>query len=294
VLIVDNLLPHCGGRLFNIEPFKERVQVDISDLRDAHALPHLVRDREIIFNLAGQSSHLDSMRDPFSDLEMNCTAQLRLLEACHHHNPNTKIVFASTRQIYGHPAYLPVDEKHVINPADINGVNKIAGEWYHMLYNHVHRLRTTALRLTNTYGPRMRIKDARQTFLGAWIRAVLEGKPIDVWDGGQLRDFTYVDDCIDALLLAADAPQCDGHAFNVGGDCVVSLVQLAELLIVANGGGTYEVHAFPADRKQIDIGDYHADDRLFRHSVGWQPNVGLTEGLRRTLAYYREHLQQYL
>ena len=294
LVLVDSLIPEYGGNLFNVDGLGDRVRINISDIRDAHSLRYLVRDREIIFNLAGQTSHLDSMHDPFTDLEINCVAQLKLLEVCRHHNPTAKLIFASTRQIYGKPDYLPVDEKHLLRPTDVNGINKMAGEWYHVLYNNVYGLRGCSLRLTNTYGPRMRIKDARQTFLGVWVRAVVEGRAFEVWGGEQLRDFTYVDDCVDAMLMAAASPAADGRVFNVGGDQVVSLKSLAEVTVQAAGGGSFEVREFPPERKRIDIGDYYADDQAFRASVGWQPRVPLLEGLKRTFAFYRAYLPKYL
>ena len=294
LVLVDSLIPEYGGNLFNVDGLGDRARVNISDIRDAHSLRYLVKDREIIFNLAGQTSHLDSMHDPFTDLEINCVAQLKLLEVCRHHNPTAKLIFASTRQIYGKPDYLPVDEKHLLRPTDVNGINKMAGEWYHVLYNNVYGLRGCALRLTNTFGPRMRVKDARQTFLGVWVRAVVEGRAFEVWGGEQLRDFTYVDDCVDAMLMAATSAAADGHVFNVGGDQVISLKDLAELTVRAAGTGSFEVREFPPERKRIDIGDYYADDQAFRTAVGWQPRVPLLEGLKRTFAFYREYLPKFL
>jgi UDP-glucose 4-epimerase len=294
VVLVDSLIPEYGGNLFNVAGLEQRVRINISDVRDPHSLRHLVQDREVIFNLAGQTSHMDSMTDPVTDLEINCVAQLRLLEVCRHHNPGVKIVFASTRQIYGKPDYLPVDEKHLLRPTDVNGINKMAGEWYHILYNNVYGLRSTALRLTNTFGPRMRVKDARQTFLGVWIRAAVEGRAFEVWGGEQLRDFTYVDDCVDALLAAADAKTVDGGIFNLGGDRVISLKDLADLVIAANGSGDYVIKTFPPERKKIDIGDYYATDDKFRQATGWRPSVPLDEALRRSIAFYRENLPRYL
>lgn len=294
LVLVDSLIPEYGGNLFNVDGLGSRTRINISDIRDAHSLRYLVKDREIIFNLAGQTSHLDSMHDPFTDLEINCVAQLKLLEVCRHHNPTAKLIFASTRQIYGKPDYLPVDEKHLLRPTDVNGINKMAGEWYHVLYNNVYGLRGCALRLTNTFGPRMRVKDARQTFLGVWVRAVVEGRAFEVWGGEQLRDFTYVDDCVDAMLMAAASPAADGHVFNVGGDQVISLKDLAELTVRAAGTGSFEVREFPPERKRIDIGDYYADDAAFRAAVGWQPRVPLLDGLTRTFAFYREYLAKYL
>ncbi|MBM3571111.1 MAG: NAD-dependent epimerase/dehydratase family protein [Alphaproteobacteria bacterium] len=294
VILVDSLIPEYGGNLYNIADIRGQVTVNISDIRDVYSLRHLVRDRELIFNLAGQTSHLDSMNDPVTDLEINCRSQLTLLETCRHHAPKAKIVFASTRQIYGAPDYLPVDEKHLLRPVDVNGINKMAGEWYHILYNNVYALKATALRLTNTYGPGMRVKDARQTFLGIWLRLVCENKPFEVWGGQQLRDFSYVDDTVDAMLLAALTPACDGHAFNIGGDRRISLKDLAELVIKAAGSGQYGERQFPAERKRIDIGDYYADDSFFRKTAGWSPRVPLEDGLKRSVAFYREHLSRYL
>jgi UDP-glucose 4-epimerase len=294
VLVVDSLIPEYGGNLFNIAGLEDRVGVNISDIRDIYGLKHLLKGRQFLFNLAGQTSHLDSMAEPVIDLEINCRAQLTLLEACRQVAPDINVVFASTRQIYGRPQYLPVDERHPLRPVDVNGVNKMAGEAYHILYHDVYGVRACALRLTNTYGPRMRIKDARQTFVGIWLRAVLEGKPFEVWGGEQLRDFTYVDDAVDAFLLAATTPATAGRAFNVGGEEVVSLKALAAALVAAHGSGGYVVREFPAERKRIDIGDYYADDRLFRETTGWRATVPLAEGLARSLAFFRANLERYL
>ena len=294
VLLVDSLVPEYGGNLFNVEGLADRVKVNVADVRDEHAMRYLVQGQDYLFNLAGQTSHLDSMTDPYTDLEINCRAQLSILEACRKHAPDVKIVFASTRQIYGRPDRLPVDETHLLRPTDVNGINKMAGEWYHILYNNVYGLRACALRLTNTYGPRMRIKDARQTFLGVWLRLVVQGQPFEVWGGDQLRDFTYADDAVDALLLAAARDESNGEVFNLGGTSVLTLRALADLLVEAAGGGEYVIREFPADRKRIDIGDYYADDGRIRRVLGWEPRVGEREGLARTLAFYRAHLEAYL
>jgi UDP-glucose 4-epimerase len=258
-------------------------------------MEHLIRGKDYLFNLAGQTSHMDSMTDPFTDLEINCTAQLAILEACRHHNPEAKIVFASTRQFYGRPEYLPVDERHPLHPADVNGINKMAGEWYHILYHEVYGLTTCALRLTNTYGPRMRVRDARQTFLGVWIRLLLEGAPFEVWEGDQLRDFTYVDDAVSALLLCGASPHVAGKVYNIGGiDEPISLLDLARLLVELAPQASFEVKAYPADRKKIDIGHYYADFTRIQNDVGWEPTVSLRDGLSHTLEFYRLHLARYV
>lgn len=293
VTLVDSLVPEYGGNRFNLQGIEDRVRVNISDVRDRYSLRSHLSGQRFLFNLAGQTSHLDSMADPFTDLEINCSAQLSILETCRQVNPGIRVVFASTRQIYGRPEKLPVDERHRLSPVDVNGINKMAGEFYHILYNDVYDLAASALRLTNTYGPRMRIRDARQTFVGVWIRRLLEGQPIEVWGGGQQRDFTYVDDCVEALLLAAVRPEARGRVFNLGGNEVVTLAELAKLLIELNGRGEYVQKEFPADRKRIDIGDYYADDALIRSTLGWQPRVSLREGLSRTLDFFRANLDHY-
>lgn len=294
VLLVDSLIPEYGGNLFNIAGLGDRVKVNISDVRDEHSMRYLVQGQDYLFNLAGQTSHMDSMEQPHTDLEINCHAQLSILEACRKYNPDIKIVFASTRQLYGKPDYLPVDEKHPLRPVDVNGINKMSGEWYHLLYHNVYGIRTCVLRLTNTIGPRMRVKDARQTFLGIWIRLLLEGKPFEVWDGDQLRDFTYVDDAVSAFLLAAGHEKANGQVFNLGGERTISLIDTAKLLVTTNGKGEYDVRSFPSERKRIDIGDYYADFNLIRSTLGWNPDVALPEAFARTLSFYHENLPNYL
>lgn len=294
VTLVDSLIPEYGGNLRNLRDIEHDVQLNISDVRDAHSMKYLVRNVDIVFNLAGQTSHMDSMSDPFTDMEINARAQLSILEALRNHNPTAKVVFASTRQIYGKPDYLPVDEKHPKRPVDVNGINKIAGEDYHLLYGRVYGIRSCALRLTNTYGPGMRIKDARQTFVGIWIRRVLEGKPFDVWGGDQLRDFNYIDDVVDAFLSAAISSNADGEVFNLGSSEVLTLAQLAQLLTSLEESATYEVHGFPEERKKIDIGDYYSDYSKIQKTLGWEPKITLADGLARTMAYYREQQSFYL
>jgi UDP-glucose 4-epimerase len=294
VTVVDSLIPEYGGNRRNLAGIASKVTVHRTDVRDHAKLARLVRGQDFLFNLAGQTSHMDSMTDPETDLEINCRAQLALLEACRKNNPGVRIVFASTRQIYGAPDYLPVDEKHPVRPVDVNGINKAAGEAFHLLYARVHGIRATALRLTNTIGPRMRVKDARQTFVGVWVRRLIEGEPIEVWGGGQRRDFTYVDDAVEAFLLAAAREEAVGEVFNLGGPPPVTLRRLAELMIAANGGGALAVRAFPAERKKIDIGDYYADDRKIGRVLGWKPRTDLRTALTKTLAYYRKELPHYV
>ena len=279
VLIVDSLIPNYGGNLFNVEGIKDRVQVNIADVRDVSGLNYLVREQEYIFNLAGQVSHIDSMRDPYTDLEINCRSQLSLLEACRQNNPSVKIVYASTRQIYGIPDYLPVDEKHLLHPTDVNGINKMAGEWYHILYNNVYGIRATSLRLTNTYGPRQLMKHSRQGFIGWFIRLAIDGEEISLYgDGTQLRDLNYVDDVVEALLLAGATDKVDGQVYNLGGLEPVSLLHVVETLMELCPQARYKLVPFPPEKKRIDIGDYYGDYGRIRETLGWKPRVPLRDG----------------
>jgi len=294
VALVDALIPEYGGNRANIAGIEDRVAVHVADVRDTQSLPALLRGHELVFNLAGQTSHVDSLHDPYTDLEINCRAQLSILETVRHENPEAQVVFASTRQLYGRPEYLPVDEQHPLAPVDPNGVNKAAGEWYHLVYGRVYGLRCSVLRLTNTYGPRMRVKDDRQTFLGTWLRRAVEGDELLVFgDGTQQRDFTYVDDAVEAFLLAGASEAADGEVFNVGGFPPVSLADLAELLVELAGAGSWRLVPFPEERRSIDIGDYYADDSKLRERLGWAPRVALREGLERSLAFYRKHGADY-
>ncbi|MBO0737604.1 MAG: NAD-dependent epimerase/dehydratase family protein [Alphaproteobacteria bacterium] len=294
VLLVDSMIPEYGGNLANIADIRDRLSINIADIRGGYGLPHLLAGRDFLFNLAAQTSHLDSMSSPEVDLAINCTAQLQLLEACRAVNPRIAIVHAGTRQIYGRPEYLPVDERHPLRPVDVNGVNKMAGEAYHLLYRDVYGIKTRSLRLTNVYGPGMRIKDARQTFLGIWLRRVIEDEAFEVWGGEQRRDLLYVDDAAEAFLHAAITPDAEGLALNVGAGEQISLLALADALVEANGAGRYEIREFPPERQRIDVGDFLIDDHLFRELSGWRPRYGVVEGLRLSLDYYREHLKSYL
>jgi UDP-glucose 4-epimerase len=292
VLVLDAMLPGSGANDFNLDGIADRIAIVRCDIRDADAMRRHLAGKTFLFNLAAQTSHQGSMLEPLLDLDINCRAQLALLETCRAVAPDIAIVFASTRQIYGRPEYLPVDEKHPVRPPDVNGIDKAAAESFHLLYNQVYGLRSTALRLTNTYGPRMRIADARQTFVGHWLRAVIEEREFEVWGGEQLRDLTYVDDAVEAFLLAAVTPDCAGRAFNIGGEAL-TLLRLAELLVSANGGGSFAIREFPADRKRIDIGGFTSDDTLFRTVAGWAPRTGIAAGLTRSLAFFRANLAHY-
>jgi UDP-glucose 4-epimerase len=295
ILLVDSLIDDYGGHLFNIDGIESKVRVNIADIRQRTTMNYLVRDREVIFNLAGQVSHIDSMLDPYNDLEINCKSQLTLLEACRNHNPAAKVVFAGTRQVYGKPDRLPVDETHLVRPTDINGINKVAGEYYHLVYNNVFGVRACSLRLTNIYGPRQLVRHNRQGFIGWFVRLVVEDKEIQIFgDGQQLRDFVYVDDAADAFLRAGASDAVNGQVFNVGGAQPISHLDLVSLLIETAGTGAYRLVEWPPEKKVIDIGSFYADSTRFRTTAGWEPATTLRDGLARTIAYYREHLPRYL
>ena len=295
VTVVDSLIPEYGGNLRNVEGVRDKISINLSDIRDNFSINELIKKHDFLFNLAGQTSHLDSMENPFTDLDINARAQLSILEACRKNNPDIRIVFASTRQIYGRPQYLPVDEKHPRHPVDVNGINKIAGEQYHILYQEVYGIASSVLRLTNTYGPRMRIKDARQTFLGIWIKNLLQGKPIQVFgDGKQRRDYNFVDDTIDALLLAATSKDAIGKTYNLGAPDPRTLEETAKLMCDHIQGARYELIPFPKERKAIDVGDFICDFSAFSNSFGWQPEITFEEGILKTLNFFKKELEYYL
>ena len=294
VLAVDSLLPDYGGNLFNLAGYEDKVKVNIADVR-GHGMGYLVRGQDVLFNLAGQVSHIDSMTDPFTDLEINCRSQLWILEAVRKNNPGVRIVYAGTRQVYGKPLRLPVDEGHPLNPTDVNGINKISGELYHLVYNSVYGIRACSLRLTNTYGPRQLIRHPRQGFIAWFVRQAVLGEPIQIFgDGTQKRDFDYVDDVVDAFLRAGASESAFGQVFNLGGDGAISLLELARMLIEISGRGSYALAPFPPERKLIDIGDFQADASKIERALGWRPRVPLRAGLEKTVAYYRQHKEHYL
>ncbi|HEX2913119.1 MAG TPA: NAD-dependent epimerase/dehydratase family protein [Chloroflexia bacterium] len=293
VTLVDSLIPTYGGNLFNIHGIEDKVRVNIADVRDENSMDYLVRGQDYIFSLAGQISHLDSMHDPYTDLEINCRSQLSLLEACRKNNPGVKVVYAGTRQIYGNPDYLPVDENHLVRPTDVNGINKAAGERYYLVYASVYGLRTASLRLTNCYGPRQWMRDNRLTSQGWLLRLVLDNKTAQIFgDGQQLRDLNYVDDVVDALLRAAALDEANGHFFNLGGK-PYSLLEQVQIMIELAGTGSYELVPWPEERKNISIGNYYGDYSKIKRMLGWEPKVEIREGLSRTIEYYREYQQHY-
>jgi len=294
VLVVDSLIEDYGGNLFNLEPIKDKIKLNIADVRTFPTMLYLVKNQDYIFNLAGQVSHIDSMINPWIDLEINCKSQLTILEACKKNNRDVKIVYAGTRQQYGKPNYLPVDEDHIVHPTDVNGINKMAGEWYHIVYNNVYGIRAASLRLVNTYGPRQLLKHNRQGFIGWFIRLILENRQIELFGGGgQLRDFNYVGDVVDSFLIAGSTDDSNGKFYNLGGERAVSLKELVSLMIEITGSGSFKEIPFPEDRKMIDIGDYYSDYLKIKHELGWEPKTTIEEGLKKTFDFYMKNKQNY-
>src|SRR5688572_5134212 len=295
VLIVDSLIDDYGGNLFNICGLEDRLRINIADVRQHTTMNYLVRGQDVIFNLAGQVSHIDSMRDPYTDLDINCRAQLSILEACRNFNARAKIVFAGTRQVYGKADSLPVGESQLVRPVDVNGINKAAGEYYHLLYNNVFGVRACSLRLTNVYGPRQLLKHNRQGFIAWFIRLAIEDREIQIYgDGSQRRDFVYVDDAADAFLRAGASEACNGEVLNVGGLQPIAHRDLVALLVRVAGSGRHRFVAWPPEKKLIDIGDFYADSTRIQRTLGWSPRTTLSDGLRQTIEFYRSHLDRYV
>ena len=293
IYLIDSLIPEYGGNNFNINGIEDKVKVNIADVRDKHSMDYLVKDKDIIFNLAGTLSHIDSMNDPFTDLEINCMSQLSILESCRKNNRDIKIIFAGTRGQYGKADHLPVDEKHLMHPTDVNGINNIAGESYHILYNNIYGIRAVSLRLTNTYGPRHQMKHHKQGIINWFIRQLIEEQTIKLYgDGKQIRDINYVDDVVEALLLVACNEKADGEVFNLGG-IPKNLIDLVETMIDVYGKGNYELIPFKDDLKKIEIGDYVANFEKIKNTAGWQPKISLEEGLRSSFDYYEKYRNHY-
>jgi nucleoside-diphosphate-sugar epimerase len=293
ITIVDSMLPQYGGNLKNIEAVKNKVKINFSDIRDQFSMNYLVRDMDIIFSVAGQTSHIESMKDPITDMDINCRSQLSLLESCRKYNPGVRIIYASTRQLYGKPLYLPVDEKHPVNPVDVNGINKLAAEQYYTLYSDIFDIYTVSLRLTNTYGPGQQLRGDSQGFVGIFIRKALNNEKIKIFGTGmQKRDFNYVDDVTDAFIKSVYNDELKGKSFNLGSDKQFTLLEFVSILKkIVNL--EYEIIPFPEEQKKIDIGDYYGDFSLYKKITGWFPAVSLEEGLKKTIEYFKKYKQFY-
>jgi nucleoside-diphosphate-sugar epimerase len=294
VTIIDALIPAYGGNMYNLKDIQDNLEISFQDVRDVAGMNELIKNKDYLFNLAGTSSHIDSMSDPYTDLDINCRAQLTILEACRKNNQDVKIIFLGTRGQYGRAQYLPVDEKHPLNPIDVNGINNVSGEMYHLLYYKIYGIRTVSLRLTNTYGPRHQMKHPKQGFLNWFIRLAIDDEIIKIYgDGKQLRDFNYVDDVIDAILVAGLDERANGEVFNLGSENPISVIDVTKKIIEITKKGEIEFIPFPKDKKKIEVGDYYADYSKIKNLLGWQPKINLDEGLRKTVDFYLKHKSFY-
>lgn len=292
--IYDALIGNFGGNLYNVDQIKKDIKVTVADLRDEKKILRSVKNKDFIFNLAGNLSHVDSMSNPFMDLDINCRAQLCLLEACRKNNQGLRIIFAGTRNQYGRALYLPVDEKHIQEPTDVNGINSITAEKYHFLYYRVHGIRATSLRMSNVFGPRHQMKHSRQGVLNWFLKQIMEGELVKLFgDGSQIRDINYVSEVVDALILLAQTKSAWGEAFNIGGH-PMSLLEFVKLAISVRGGGNYKLVQFPKNRKNIEIGNYVADIKKIKDATGWSPSVEPAVGLEKTYDYYESRLKYYI
>jgi len=295
VRVVDSLIADSGANLFNLHGVDDQIDLRVADLGDANAVGPLLAGCDLVFNLAGQLNHVSSISDPTRDLSLNCASQLRFLETCRAQGGGMKVVFASTRQVYGAQDELPVGEDAQPRPCDVNGIHKLAAESYHLLYGRLHGIRTTVLRLSNVYGPRMPVRSGASTpLMGRLVCKALDGQPLEVFgDGRQLRDVLDVEDAVDGLLAAGCSPGLDGEILNLGGTEVTSVGELARAVLDAVGGGTLKKVPFPVDRKTIDIGSIYLDCSKAARLLEWRPRVSLRDGLALTVAFYHQHRREY-
>ncbi len=294
VTIIDNMLPRQGGNLFNISGIAENVTVNISDVRNQLSMNHLVKGKDYIFHLAGQVNHVDSMKNPLQDLEINCRGTMVLLEALRNHNRDAKVIFAGTRGEYGSSVKLPVDEDHPTNPKGIYAVTNLTAEKMVLVYDDVYKIRGSCLRITNTYGPRHQMAHDEYGVFNWFIRKAMDGEEIPVFgDGRILRDFLYVEDLVDCMLKVAVTDGAYGKVFNVGTGIPVSFFELAEKIAAISGTGKTGFTEFTQERKEVEPGDYYADITRIKTTTGWQPVTPLEEGIAKTIDYYRKNRKEY-
>ncbi|MFH1225493.1 MAG: NAD-dependent epimerase/dehydratase family protein [Candidatus Diapherotrites archaeon] len=294
VAVFDAMLEPYGFNMENLEGIRERVKFVKADMRDFSALAEEVKGKGIIFNCAGQVSHVDSMENPMLDMELNIGANINLLEACRKYNDKATVVYAGTRGEFGRALYLPMDEKHPADPVDVYGINKLAAEKYHLLYASTYGIKACSLRLTNTYGERHQMKHAKYGIMNWFIRLALEGKEIPLYGGGKmLRDYLYVRDVADAMVMAAQEGKCAGKFYSLGNGKGIRFVEIVKKIIKEAGSGSWRNVEFPPERKRIEIGDMYFSHRMFSRDTGWKPSTGLDEGIERTISFYRERLGKY-
>jgi UDP-glucose 4-epimerase len=295
VTVVDAVVPGCGGNAFNLTNVAGDVRVIQRHIDEVDAFADALERAELVFNLAGEISHIHSMLFPERDLRLNAWAQLAFLQGCVKYARGIRIVYAGTRQVYGVPEYLPVDEKHPVNPTDFNGVHKYASSQYHLMMTRLGQIRASVLRLTNIYGPRMALNVPCQGFLSTYLRRALTGQTLEIFgDGTQLRDPLHVDDLVEVMLRVAEVDEPEPQLYNIGGPETLGLGTIAAIVSDCAGLPAPVFRDFPADRKAIDIGSYEADMGLVRRETGWSPKVKFADGVAQTLEYYREHFDRYL
>lgn len=294
VTIVDNMMPRLGGNLFNVKEIMDHIQINFSDVRDEHSMDYLVKDQDFIFHLAGQVNHVDSIRNPIQDLDINCRGTLVLLESCRKYNREVKVNFSGTRGEYGASVKLPVAEDHPTNPKGIYAVTNLSAEKMVLVYDDVHKISGTCLRITNTYGPRHQMAHDEYGVLNWFIRKAIDNELIPVFgDGHILRDFLYVDDLVECFLQVAICPSAYGEVFNVGTGIPISFIDLAKKIVEVAGSGKVAFTEFTKERKEVEPGDYYTDISKVRKVVGWTPKTDLNEGLKKTIEFYRKYKKEY-
>jgi UDP-glucose 4-epimerase len=294
VTIVDNMMPRLGGNLFNVSEIADRVHINFSDIRDSHSMDYLVKGQELIFHLAGQVNHVDSIRNPIQDLAINCQGTLVLLESCRRYNREVRIIFAGTRGEYGASVKLPVREDHPTNPKGIYAVTNLTAEKMVLVYHDVHKIPGACLRITNTYGPRHQMAHDEYGVLNWFIRKAIDDEVIPVFgDGRILRDFLYVDDLVGCFIETATCDGSYGEVFNVGTGVPINFVDLAKKIVKITGKGKVAFTEFTQERKEVEPGDYYTDISKIKRVVGWQPRTDFDEGLRKTISFYRKHKKEY-
>ena len=294
VTIVDAMLPGYAGNRFNIAPVADRVAVHFCDVRDVEAMNNLVRGQDYVFHLAGQVDHILSLTNPFPDIDINIKGTAILMEALRQHNPQAKIIYTGTRGQYGPAVSLPVSETAATQPKGIYEISNLTAEKMIQVYNDVHGIAAVLLRLTNIYGPRAQMKHPRYGVVNWFVRLAIDDETIKVFDDGKiLRDFLYIDDAVEAILMSALAPKAVGEVLNVGIDQPHNFVELADAVIEAAGTGRWEFAAFSPERKAQEPGDFYSDISKIRELVGWEPRTSLKDGLRRTVVFYRRYKQHY-